>query len=353
MLFHWMDLPKRTIIRLESTKTQEILNNLINKFGDIKSVAKALELSRQQIRFYKIGKSAFTVFTLSKICKVLSIKPITIEKHILALGRKLPITNPRLPFDLLTEDGVSLISIFNSEGHIPKVVGTSAHIRVPEHEMLKSAIKYARNVFGYFEISIKRTKGKTTFEIFFPSVIVDCLVMSGLARGRKSISNFGIPPAILDSDDNSLIARYLSWSIACEAECCAKVLEINRSVDVTDLLSKNFVKNLKLRTTFKGTIPKNVIKVLESRPNRLLVDECKMFSRFEINVKPRLANIYKAKDGRVSAAWATSITNFKDLTKVKTDIGIPIKEKYLKLENVLLSYKRLSLNSTASPKKFH
>ncbi len=350
MLFHWIDLPKRTIIKLESTKTQEILNRLLNKFGDIKCAAKALRLSRQQIRLYRTGKSAFTVATLSKICKILSIEPVEIETYVLSLGRKLPITNPKLPFNLLTEDGVSLISIFNSEGHIPKVVGTSAHIRVPEYEILKGAIEYARNVFGYFEIPIKRTKGKPTFEIFFPSVIVDCLVMSGLARGRKSISNLGIPPSILNSNNN-LIASYLRWSIACEAECCAKVLEINRSVDVTDLLNKKFIENLKHRTTFKGRIPIYIIRILKSRPNRLLADECKMFSRFEINTKPRLANIYKAKDGRVSAAWAVSITNFKDLTKVKVSIGIPIKEKRLKLENMLLRYKRLSSNSAAPSQK--
>jgi len=340
IILHWCDLPERTVIKIDPRFQEYLIKSAFSKVELKKELSEILSLNRHQLRLYLTLKSNFSIKSLKKLVIFTKIPVIEVEKHITGIGRKrTKIKNPKLPFKLTTKEGISLRSIVNSEGHIPKVIGTSMHIRVPEMEILENAIKYAKTIFGNFEVEIKKTKNKNTHEIFFPSVIVDSLILAGLKRGRKSIKNPSISQDVMKAK-KELQKYYLQWSFACEAECIGKNLEINRYVDVTDILPEFFIRKLNSGATYKKGIPENIQNILIGRPPNLLLGECQLLKNFGILTKPRLAVLWKAKNKRVSAGWALSITNKKSLEIVNKEIGIPLKEKANKLEMILSSYKR-------------
>lgn len=334
---NWYDLPDRTVIKLDEKTQTKILDKGSMLFSKKKDLAKALGITFSQLNLYFKKKSNPTVRTLKRLTKVLSIKRSHLNERIIEVGRMNPIKNPKLPFNLHSEGGVILRSIVNSEGHIPLVIGTSMHIRVPEEDILKTAIHCCKNIFGDFKVKIKPTKGKNTKEIFLPCVIADCLIISGLTRGRKSKINPTIPVDILNG--NKDVKRlYLQWSFVSEMESSRHV-KLTRAVDVTDLLPMSFIKKLKNGAVFKNQIPKHILELIIRKPN-LLMGEISLLKSFKINKSPKFKCLWKAKNGHVSAEWSIWLTNKREFEILANEIGLPVKEKSDKIKRILDSYKR-------------
>jgi hypothetical protein len=300
---HWYDLPERTIIKLDPEFQKDLMSKLFNRKPKMlkRDIANLVGVGRAHLHSYFTLKSNFTVKSLFKIAKLTNIHPNVVEKYILEIGRKKTIKNPKFPFRLDSPSGIALRSIVNSEGHIPEVIGTSMHIRVPEIEMLQKAISFAKDVFGEFDVEIKPTKGKNTNEIFFPSEIAEVLIIGGLTRGRKSNKNPAVPKDImLGSLEQQKV--YLQWSFASEMECSGKVIKLTRNVTVSDILPKPFIKKLKEGVNYKNGIPSNILELLERKPPKLLLGELLLLINFGILRGCRISNLWKAKSGRVSAA---------------------------------------------------
>jgi len=334
---NWCDLPERTVIKLKDETQTKLLTMAISVFKKKGVLAEALGITRHHLNFYFKRKSNFTVKTLKRLIKILSISKSCLNDGIIEIGRINPIKNPRLPFDLHSRNGIILRSIVNSEGHIPIQVGTSMHIRVPEEIILNTVIKCCKNIFGDFKVEIKQTKGKNTKEIFLPSVIVDCLLLSGLTRGRKSIVNPSIPVDILKGDEN-IKKVYLQWSFVSEMEATRHV-KLTRSVDITNLLPQKFIRSLKYGANFKCQISESILKIIIRKPN-LLLGEIFLLKSFGINKSPKLKCLWKAKNGRVTAEWAIWITNKKEFKVLLYEIGIPDEKKSEKVKAILNGYKR-------------
>jgi len=337
-LIHWYDLSDHTVIKIEKDYQIRLLSLLKSKFMKQKEIAEELGLNRHQINLYNSVASNFSVKTLRKICNLLQISSDEIEPHVTELGRKRTrIVKPNLPFNLASPQGAALISIVNSEGHIPKHIGATMHIRVCEIEMLERAVIFARHVFGEFAVEIRKTKGKNTHEIFFPSVISDSLVLVGLARGSKAKNNPHIPFYILS--DKELGKIYIGWSFACEMECSGKVIKLTRDIDVTDVIPEEFIQHSNYGVIFKYKIPKNVLNRVLKKKCNLLEGEIKILENFGIYKTSQIANLWKTKDGRITAAWKLVISDKGGMKKLLT-IDIPLEEKVKKINSVIMSYKR-------------
>ena len=168
ILIHWYDLPDNKVIKLDKRLQKRILGKICAnlKYGQKKILAQKLNLSRSYIKYLLDLKSNFSVGSLKRISKEAKISFNYIEKHIIGFGRKRIIKNPNFPFNMNSDNGIALRSIINSEGHISEQIGRSVMIRVPEIDMLKKAIRISKNLFGEFNVEIKKTKDKNTHEIY-------------------------------------------------------------------------------------------------------------------------------------------------------------------------------------------
>ena len=335
-IVHWYNLPEQTNIKLREEARSKIMNLLEEQFGTQKEIANKLNLTTTHLRNYRKATSNFSVRSLKRIANLLKINYEDINSQIIELGRmRTKITNPSLPFNLASLEGAALISIVNSEGHIPLQIGTSMHIRVREKEMLERAISSAKKIFGEFPVEIKKTKSKNTSEIFFPSVIADSLEIAGLVRGSKSKKNPRVPDYIVSN--NELRKIYLGWSFACEMECSHFVVKLTRSIDITDIVSEVYINNFNYGPIFKNKIPKEIMKNVLKRRCNLLEDEIKMLKYLGINKQAHIANLWKTKDNRITAAWKIVISD-KETMKKLHNINIPLEEKSEQLAKSINKY---------------
>jgi len=337
---HWFDLPSRTVIELDKEFQVRILDGALKNLSGKIKLADFLGISRQQLRYYRIFKSNFTVRTLKRLARAAKISLYDVEKQITKVGRMNPICDPKLPFRLHSKEGVALRSIVNSEGHIPEQIGTSMHIRVPETDMLQMCIDYAKEIFGEFKVEIKKTKDKNTHEIFFPAVVADSLELSGLAFGRKSIKNFPVPKDIMLAN-KELKRIYLAWSFASEMECSQRIVKLKRYLNVSDILPNDFSKVLPEGMIFKNKIPGSILLLLSAKQHELLLGESILLAEFGIHTTPRITALWKAKNGRVSAVWTITITNRKGIETLRNHIRPPLEEKIEKLDKALSLYVRV------------
>ncbi len=334
----WYDLPSHTVVKIDQEYQKRLYEILKTKFQKRKVVAEKLGMTTLQVMLYDRLASNFSVKSLRKVANLTDTDVDDVESHIIEIGRKRTrIFKPNLPFNVSSPEGVALISIVNSEGHIPKQKGTSMHIRVNEVDMLEKAISYAKCVFGDFAVEIKQTKGKNTSEIFFPSVITDSLEIAGLIRGSKSKKNPGVPQYVLESDEFCRI--YIGWSFACEMEANSFVVKLTRDIDVSDVVPEDYVMACAPGVIFKKKIPPFIYDIVSRKKCNLIEDEAKMLNRFGINKIPTVTNFWKTKDGRLTAAWKIIISD-KETIKKLISIGIPLKEKEEKLKSIIASYKR-------------
>lgn len=340
-LIHWYDLPKNKIVKLDKKFQKAMLMKIyLNlKYGQKKRLAQRLNLGRSYIKDLFNLKSNFSIGSLKRVCREAKVSLNDLEKHIVEFGRRRVIKNPKFPFNMSSKEGITLRSIINSEGHISKQIGRSVMIRVPEIDMLNEAIKISKKLFGKFDIEIKKTEGKNTNEIYLPGEIGDILVISGLTRGRKSVKNPYIPKDImLGSLDKK--RTYLQWSIAGEMECArnSKALKITRYVNVSDIISKKYLKKLKRGAIFKKDISSRIISKLSKKPPNLLSGESLMFKDFGIMRKPYIKCLWKHKNDDLSCAWTIPITNKKEISILYNKINVPLKEKRDKVKKVLFNY---------------
>lgn len=336
-LINWYDLNNNVVVRLNKDFNKHLLYLMLKNAGNKKKLAKALELNRHQITLYYSYKSNFSIASFKKIMDYLRLDLNLANIYIEQLGRKNKcIIKPKLPFNLNSIGGVALRSIVNSEGYVSPYRGTTMHIRVPEINTLESAIKFSKQIFGEFGVGIQKTKGKNTHELFLPSIIADCLKLSGIVGGKKSINNPNVPNDIISGNED-FHRVYLGWSFVCEMECSHKVIKLCRYVDVTNLLGSNEINSLRYGMNFKQATPRYIFdKVYVRKPN-LLLDEMYMLKTFNINKTLCLSSLWKSKKGRVTAKWSIIISNKEDLKKL-FEIDIPNKKKKEKIEKELNSY---------------
>ena len=331
-IVHWQELPPSTNIHLSKQFQKELMSAILEKTPKpkIKNLTAPLQISRRQVKLYKNLRSNFSVAALMKICESYSIDFGVIEKDIIAIGKKNLLLDPKLPFALNSISAVALRSIINSEGHMPKVRGSTIRIKVAEVELLEKAILYAKAVFGEFNAPIRKTKGKQCFEVYFPTVIGDSLEKSGIPRGSKIKQNNGLPEDVL-SGEIAVKRAYLQWSFASEMENCNGIVKLTRHIDVTDLLEEDYISKLAFGANFRSRISKDMRALLAQRRPNLLLGELRLLNSFGINREPRLKLLWKTKRKTVSAAWCFSITNKRELSILKDIIGLPLKEKQDKL----------------------
>ena len=340
-LINWYDLNDVVVIKLDKKFQKGLSQQLLQKARTIQSLAADLNSNYHQISLYKTCESNFSVGSLKKICKYLNLSPNDLNAHILEIGRKKKrIINPKLPFNLHTPSGAALRSIANSEGSLHPGKGTTMRIKVPEISMLEMSIGFANDIFGSSDIKILKTKDKNTHEIYLTSLIADCLKLTGVPGGKKSILNHHVPGDILNGP-KELQRVYLGWSFACGMECASKVVKLCRYVDVTDLLDNEEMRLLHKGMNFKRDIPEAVQKRVAQRPPNLLIGEAVMLRNFGIDRPLYFASLWKSKNGRrVSAKWAVVISNFSYMNKL-LEIGLPLPDKGKKLKAVIRSYLRL------------
>lgn len=345
---NWYDLNDAIVIRIDKSYQEKLLALLLKDGQSVKMVANVLDLNRSQIFRYLSGNSNFSVETLKKIFNHLNLNRNELTSHITSLGRKhRRIKSPKLPFNMHSVDGAALRSIVNSEGSILPGRGTTLRIKVPEISMLKSAIIYSKSIFGESDIKIQKTKDQDTFEIYLPSIISDCLKLSGLVGGKRSVTNPGVPSDILNGY-KELKRVYLGWSFACEMEASHKVIKLCRYVNITDLLSQKEIKALHIGMNFRKDISDEILDRLSIRPPKLLTDEDTMLKQFGIDRPLYFSSLWKYKNGKgVSAKWSIVISNLEYIKKLK-EIGLPLKEKEAKINNIINSY--VSENILQSPK---
>ncbi len=337
---NWYDLPSNKLIQLDNGFQKKIMNNWKKlPYGFKKKKAKIIGLTYAQINLLSKLKSNFTVGSLKRLTDTEKISYDTLNSYISGFGRRRVIYSPKFPFRMSSHEGIGFRSIINSEGHISKQIGRSVMVRVPERQMLKDVITFSKTIFGDFSVEIKKTKDKNTYEVFLPGEIGDILVISGLTRGRKSLKNPFVP---IDVMNGSLDKKrtYLQWSFAGEMECSNKIIKLTRNVNVSHLLSDVYKRNLKFGANFKNNMPADILKNLSNHPPWLLIGEALLLEDFGINRKPYLRSLWKHKNGEVSAAWAITITNKKEMGILLHHIGLPLFEKRTKVKQTLLSYVR-------------
>lgn len=335
---NWYDLNDAVVVRIDKAYQEKLFTLLIKNGKSVSVVANELDLNQSQVLRYPDGKSNFSVKALKKICNYLNLNKGKLTAHITSLGRKnRRINDPKLPFNMHSVEGAALRSIVNSEGSILPGRGTTLRIKVPEIPMLKSAITYSESIFGKFNIEIQKTKDKDTFEIYLPSLISDCLKLSGLIGGKRSVTNPSVPSDILNGQ-KELKRAYLGWSFACEMEASHKVIKLCRYVNVTDLLSQKEISAFHTGMNFRKDISNEILDRLSVRPPKLLTDEDIMLKQFGIDRPLYFSSLWKYKNGKgISAKWSIVISNLEYIKRLK-EIGLPLEEKEAKINSIINSY---------------
>jgi hypothetical protein len=125
-------------------------------------------------------------------------------------------------------------------------------------------------------------------------------------------------------------------------ECSGKVVKLTRNIDVSDIVPEKYARKFNFGPVFKKDIPPSLIRILSRKKCNLLEDEVKILRNFDVNKETQFANLWKAKDGRISAAWKIVISDRGNMKRLY-NIKIPLKKRAKQLEDIINSYKRSNL----------
>lgn len=321
MIIHFWELPcKRNYVLLKEKFKQKIIKKLERKNypWKIRDLIKNRKISIQKIK---------------DISRKEKIPLDLIEKSVIWIGgnNSKGLSNPRLPINLLTRSASRFIAAIINDGTLTKENKNSKGRLMYDNfdESLRKSVmqNYLLSFGGTFgEIAFRDTEKKKYLE--FSSVIRDIVELVIKSKGPKCESNILVPEFILKDDE--LIAGWIEQTIADEGEIkyypekYRRAIIWRRSLDVSDLFNKRITKNVPLRK-----LPRPIQILLEKQKCDLISAEESMLNILGIKYQIYNLGIYPTTKNKIRTRWQISITNRKNLLKLREIIKIPsdVKDK--------------------------
>lgn len=269
--------------------------------------------------------------TLMKILNFLEKNNFTlskneIQKNIIWIGPGFGkgLTNPKLPFNLISANYANILAAIYGDGTITNINQTSetkyglgTMLYTNEDKKLRMrVINSCLNVFGGDKTAYVTRVREHDTSVYFPVIIRDAVLISGGFQGQKSVGNPHIPNLVLKSKDKRVWIAWLQQTLNDEGsiryrENCNHEIFITRVTDVTKYFQK---LNAGTKTPF-GRLNSNEKEAILNHPVNLLIDEVILFKKLGIDCKLRPQEIYVTKKGEVKAKWRLYITRINNIIK--------------------------------------
>lgn len=260
------------------------------------------------------------VATLLEVCKLLNIKPESLE------GTKL--FKKRYPIPLAKPEIYKLMTHVINEGSVkggrnPR--GVYCNLDLSLHERVSKLI-HSLGSHG------NRRIGKDNIPETYVSVpIARLMIKAGLVPGKKTRGQYfhSLPKRILDDPD---LSRYhMSATLTEEGSPSLRLTKgskpyisigYSRSIDVTDSLPSEYIHNMEQGKKYPvRPLPNEIIVKLILLPFPQLDDEIRILGNYDIKVHEYPSSLYKSKRDRVTTDWCVGINGIDAVTKFIDGIG--------------------------------
>jgi len=298
--FHWHDEGLLSCLEVHG----EVLRILLLPF-----LSKDLErhaTKKQREKFLRLRREAtdivrIRVVTLLEACELLGVSPEVLER--MKLFRR------DYPISLGRPQIYKLMTHLINEGDVVKRSprGYYSNLDMSLHDRVAGLVT---SLGGYWS----RRMGKDNVpETCIGATVVKLLTKAGMVPGKKARGQYfhHLPKRILDNPE---LSRYhISATIAEEGWPSLSlkidtkpriIMGYSRSIDVTDILPREYVQSLEIgKKLSTGLIPNEIRYMIRKQPFPLLTDEINIIEKSGIETSIYLTSLYKSKKGRVTVEW--------------------------------------------------
>jgi len=204
LLIDFNNLPDNLLIKLKDKFRKELFKEFYSKFNNIEECTNYLDCLISSFYKYKHQHYFIPVKTVRKmiqICNICNISTKKINESILFIKKRngTPI-RIRLPFYPSPELSNIIGHVFG-DGHIDN--GGRVSYTNKEKRLIEKFKNNIEKTFG-IKTPYERTKGKNKdcFEIRYPSVIGELLILCGAVKGNKTKTKFDVPKWIKHGEKN-------------------------------------------------------------------------------------------------------------------------------------------------------
>ncbi|MEK6947841.1 MAG: hypothetical protein AABX19_01215 [Nanoarchaeota archaeon] len=248
------------------------------------------------------------------------------------------IREPNIPINFDTKEGVRLdVGVIN-EGRVRNRI-VEYHNKDREIiEILKTASK---KVIGEFFVPKERMdKRSETNCLYFPAFIAKHFIK--LVKGNKSQNEIKIPDYILNNENFQKI--WWKGNLSEEASLYPSIGFNKNEFFISPKIQINRVKRVDIKilnpktekTYYKYELSRENLDKLKKDNIRLIEDEVKILSKFDINTSSHFSKLYINKEFEQTATHSIYIYRLKDLELYNNEIGFEL-NKHKKQFDLLMN----------------
>ncbi len=356
---NWYQLGDNKLLGLEKNLLKDLVNSGAKKAGNLNQLSKSIGMSGGQL-WFALNKppKLVSVKKLKRLTFYLGIERDYFNDKISEIrkGKTASIKKPKLPFNLATLEGATLLGNIVSDGCIYVDKKARNIIRTKYSAGTEAEvgcfIKNIREVFGGVHIQQEKQRNSTYLKIG-SSVVAESLCKVGAPIGNKAEINPGVPWLIKDGPEKLKIA-YLR-AIFDDEGCPAggngfPYLTLTRAVHINNYLrpaEKRLLIDLE-RFMIKRKFPsgyemksigltkfRHLLFLFKIKP-KILQEESEILASLGIGNRIRNDRISLTKRGRYSISSELRIYRKADVLNFYKKIGFGLSHKQKKFENFLI-----------------
>ncbi|MFH1225138.1 MAG: LAGLIDADG family homing endonuclease [Candidatus Diapherotrites archaeon] len=314
------DLPAGKIrVTLDAEFRKELFGALLKKHGSFSAIARAFGLGRgESARRYSVGRSGMPLSFLARAADELGINGRKIEKKVIelkTLKSKEKIKNPKLPFEILTEEFGLVVGGVLGDGGIEK-----SKMRVwyfnNERQQVDSFVGAVVSTFGDVRFARHRSTSGVPC-VIFPKIIGVILGTIGIPDGNKNYNyELGIPRQFIAAGDRKPLIALL-----------------RRLFDDDGCVVDNY--HCRVITLI---CPTTAAEETAAKKPQLLSDVQQSLEVMGIKSKIVVRGRNFKSSGEVTLNWTLIISGRENLRKYLEKVGFGLERKENKLVHVLGRY---------------
>jgi len=317
--FHWYDEGRLSCLEVHGEGLRIFLIPFLSKDLGIPATKK------QREKFLRLRREAkaivrIRVVTLLEACELLGISP-GVSERMKPFRRDYPISlgKPQI-YNLMTH----LINEGNVVKRNPR--GYYSNLDMSLHDRVAELVK---SLGGYWS----RRMGKDNVpETCIGAAVIKLLTKAGMVPGKKTQGQYyrHLPKQILDYPE---LNRYHISATIAEEGWPSLILKVgskprimmgySRSIDVTDILPKEYVLSLEIgKKLSPGYIPNEIKSIIQAQPFPFLDDEITIIEKeLHIETQVNLTGLYKSKKERITVEWRVTWEGPESVKKYEDNFG--------------------------------
>jgi len=307
--FHWYEEGLLSCLEVHGEKLRVLLLPFISKDlarpATKKQRDKFLRLRREATAFVPIRAA-----TLLEACELLGVSPDALER--------MKLFKRDYPISLGKPQIYKLMTHLINEGNV--VYGGRRYSTTGGHYYNLDMSLHDRVAALVTSLGSKWSRGMDSDDVPFTTIsaaVTRLLMKAGMVPGKKTRGQYlhHLPKRILDDPE---LTRYHISTTMTEEGWPSLGLKIgskprimigySRSIDVTDILPKEYLHSLEITKKYSpGQIPNEIRYMIRTQPFPLLSDEINIIEKSGIETNIYLTRLYKSTKERVTVEWRVTL----------------------------------------------